>query len=243
MSTRRIYVYWLECSAADLPPDNAWLTEEGLFLLRNFRVPKRRNDWRLGRWTAKQAVAAYLHLSPDHESLAGIQIRATESGAPEVFLPSRPAPVSISISHCNDMAVCAVSQAGAALGCDLEAVAPRSDLFIADYFVESEQQLIARSPASHRPWLATLLWSAKESALKALGEGLRLDTRSVEVRLDPAAADGEWRPLTVLAEGSRSFAGWWRQNQDFVRTVVACPAPSLPPRSLTAARFDHLAME
>ncbi len=228
MSAPHIDVYWLECNGADLPPDNTWLTEEGQFLLRNFRVPKRRNDWRLGRWTAKQAVAAYLHLSPDHKSLAGIEIRAAEGGAPEVFLPHRPAPVSISISHCNDMAACAVSQAGTALGCDLEAVAPRSDVFVADYFVESEQKLIARSPASHRPWLTTLLWSAKESALKALGEGLRLDTRSVEVRLDPAAADGEWRPLTVLAEGSRSFAGWWRQDQDFVRTLVACPAPNLP---------------
>ncbi len=236
MSARHIDVYWLECSGADLPPDNTWLTAEGLLLLRTFRVPKRRNDWRLGRWTAKQAVAAYLHLAADPKSLAGIEIRATDGGAPDVLLPHRPAPVSISISHCNDVAACAVSQAGAALGCDLEAVAPRSDVFVADYFVESEQALIARSPASHRPWLATLLWSAKESALKALGEGLRLDTRSVEVRLEPDSDGGEWRPLMVLAEDGRSFAGWWCHDQDFVRTLVASPAPNLPLRDIPHAR-------
>ena len=228
MSARGIDVHWLECSGADLPVDDLWLSPDELRVLQAFRVPKRRDDWRLGRWTAKQAVAAYLGMTADPRSLANIEIRPADSGAPEVLLPLGPVSVSISITHCDGLAACAVTGPGVAIGCDLEAIEPRSEAFVADYFVVSEQALIAGSPASDRPWLTTLIWSAKESALKALHEGLRLDTRSVEVRLDPASAGNEWRPLTVLAEGHSSFAGWWRRDQKFVRTLVADPVPDLP---------------
>jgi hypothetical protein len=41
---------------------------------------------------------------------------------------------------------------------------------------------VAQPPAPHeRAVLATLIWSAEEAALPALREGLRLDTREVEV--------------------------------------------------------------
>lgn len=40
--------------------------------------------------------------------------------------------------------------------------------------LKEEQELVARAP--ERDELVALLWSGKESALKALREGLRLDT-------------------------------------------------------------------
>ncbi len=52
-----------------------------------------------------------------------------------------------------------------------------SDAFVADYFAPEEQTLIAHSSPADRELMLALLWSAKESALKALREGLRLDTR------------------------------------------------------------------
>ena len=49
-----------------------------------------------------------------------------------------------------------------------------------------------------RAWLANLIWSAKEAAAKARGEGLRLDVRHAEVVLGASAADAAgWRPLHV----------------------------------------------
>ncbi len=227
MSQPAIDVYWLECSREELPATNRWLSEEELRTGQALRVPKRRDDWRLGRWTAKQAVAAYLGLKSDPASLAAIEIRPALSGAPEAILRQHPAPVSISISHSDSLAACAITGHGGLIGCDLEQIEPHSEAFIADYFVESEQALLARSPATDRPWLATLLWSAKESALKALHEGLRLDTRSVEAQ--PRFGDGlEWRPVTVVAEGGRRFEGWWRRDGSMVRTLVSDPSPRLP---------------
>jgi 4'-phosphopantetheinyl transferase EntD len=111
----------------------------------------------------------------------------------------------------------------------LELIESRSDAFIADYFTPEEQNLVAEVPAADRPALLALLWSAKESALKALGEGLRLDTRCVIV--DPlhvsADVDG-WSPLQVRHTGGQVFNGWWQFADHMVRTVVAAPVPSPP---------------
>lgn len=228
MSASGIDVYWLECERADLPADDRWLAEEELHVLQAFRVPKRRDDWRLGRWTAKQAVADYLELRADRSSLATIEIRPALSGVPEAYLRHRPAPVSISITHCHGVAACAVTGYGGTVGCDLEAIEPHSDAFLADYFLDSEQALVARSPAADRPWLVTLLWSAKESALKALHEGLRLDTRSVQAQPEFGAGADRWRPITVLADDGRRFAGWWREDGKLIRTLVSDPSPNQP---------------
>lgn len=226
-------VHWLECVATEVPADDRWLSPEELRVQRGLLVPKRRSDWRLGRWTAKQAVAAHLHLPNNPPSLSHIEVRAAPSGAPEVLLSHLPAALCISIAHSGGLAACAVARPGLALGCDVELIEPRSEAFVADYFVDSERALIAASSAADQPWVATLLWSAKESALKALQEGLRLDTRSVEARLGVGSAIEEWRPLTVSA-GDRIFSGWWRRDDKFVRAVVANPAPAAP-RTLALA--------
>ncbi len=227
MSETRIDVYWLECNRNELPAHDRWLSDEELRVLQALKVPKRHDDWRLGRWTAKQAVAAYVGMKFDAASLAKIEIRTALSGAPEAFLRRHPAPLSISISHSNGIAACAITGPGGVIGCDVEEIEPHSDTFVADYFLESEQTLIARSAIADHPWLVTLLWSAKESAMKALHEGLRLDTRSVQVH--PGFGDGqEWRPVTVLGAAGRHFDGWWCHEGSLIRTLVADPSPRVP---------------
>ena len=232
--------YWLEQNEADLPTQDDWLSLDEAALMNRMRFAKRRADWRLGRWTAKRAAAAYLNLAEDPRALREIEIRAAPSGAPELFLASRPALVTISISHRSGIAVCAIAMDRAALGCDLELIEPRDAAFVADYFTEEEQELISRLPAQEQPRLVTLLWSAKESTLKALRRGLRLATRSLGVTFeDPTdhepAADvlrqssklSCWRPLRVAARGEL-FRGWWQSTGQLMRTLVGSPSP-LPP--------------
>lgn len=240
-------VHWLEQTAADVPPDNAWLAAGERVHLSGLRFPKRRSDWRLGRWTAKQAVAACLNLP--RQTLADIEIRSAQSGAPQVFLQNEAAAVSISISHRADVAACAVAPSGAMLGCDLELIEPRSAAFLADYFTAEEQELVARAPTADSDRVANLVWSAKESALKALGEGLRLDSRCVVVGLlqnrghvdfleNPTAGSqaqaGGWHSLQVAYTDGRVFHGWWQHTGSFLRTMVASPPPT-PPVILTVA--------
>ena len=236
-------VGWFEQCLADVRDEPDWLGPHELERMGQLRIPKRRDDWRLGRWTAKNAIAAYLHLPRDPMALSAIEIRPANSGAPAAFLAGQPAPVSISLSHRAGRAVSAVGPKEIAIGCDLEFVEPRSDAFLADYFHPQEQELIAQSNDA-RLRLVALLWSAKESTLKALHEGLRLDPRSIDVKL---AADSSgsgvarasvadfsssaaWQPLHSYYQG-REFHGWWRCADEFVHTVIGI-SPFSPPRVL-----------
>ena len=222
-------VYWLTWIEAELPEDDAWVAAAEAAVLAGLRFPKRRAAWRLGRYAAKRALAACLADNPP--SLSRIAILAAFDGAPEVFVEGGPAPFTLSISHSEGRAFCAVAAGRVALGCDLEKIEPRSAAFVADYFTPAEQTLVEGAANEDRPWLANLIWSAKESTLKALREGLRLDTRSVEVDLSAPQQTAEWRPLNVFfTEQRQPFRGWHRVEAGFVQTVVARPPAGLPIR-------------
>jgi 4'-phosphopantetheinyl transferase len=231
-----VNVYWLVQNDRDVPVGDRWLGASERARLDGLHIPKRRADWRLGRWTAKCAVSAYLNLPQDPEALAAVELRPAPSGAPEVFLDDRPGPVALSLSHSGAAGLCVVAPAGAEVGCDLETVEPRSAAFLADYFTDEERQLVARTPAEGRDRVLTLLWSAKESALKTLRCGLRSDTRSVNAAPAdlPLAPIEEWRRVSVAHIGGRTLHGWWRESRDLVYTVVADP----PPLRLVALPID-----
>jgi 4'-phosphopantetheinyl transferase len=247
-------VYWLQQSEADLPATDEWLSESESARLSSFRFARRRADWRLGRWTAKCAVAASLRLPGDYRSLKQIEIIPAATGQPEVVLHDQAETVTISISHRGGVALCAVALGEVELGCDLEMIEPRSDAFTADYFTQKEQELIAQTSGEDKALLVSLLWSAKESALKALHLGLRADTRSVEVRPvdlhgkwfgelngrsvpespfseSPKVFAALWRPLQVQSLGGLEFCGRWQHSNDLVRTIVATVPRDVPRNS------------
>jgi 4'-phosphopantetheinyl transferase len=224
-----MHTYWLTQTNEDMPVTNDWLSTVEIIRLNGFRFPKRRTDWRLGRWTAKQAIASCLHWPAHPMLLAQIEIRATFSGAPEALLPGVTTPFSFSISHRAGMAMCALSSVRVKLGCDVELVEPRTQSFVTDYFSPEEQNLVAREAPENTPEVVTLLWSAKESALKALGQGLRLDTRDVIVTpLEGQPDISGWSPLQVQCPDAQTLHGWWRAMDNFVYTVVSHPAPECP---------------
>jgi 4'-phosphopantetheinyl transferase len=233
-------VYWLEQIEADVPAENDWLSANEVTCLRGLRFPKRCADWRLGRWTAKRALSVCLDLPAHPQVFKKLDIRPAASGAPEAYFADEPAPVTISLSHRDGIAACAVAMTGVDMGCDLEMVEPRSDAFVADYFTVEEQALVARASETNRPRLLALLWSAKESALKALHEGLRLDTRSVIVSPFAVPFDlNGWSPLQVRYVGGQVFHGWWQNTGNILRTVVAAPSPDSPiPLRIPAHFFD-----
>jgi len=234
-------VYWLEQREDDVPPANDWLSARETTRLSGLHFAKRRGDWRLGRWTAKHAIASCLNLAADPQALANIEIRPTPSGAPEVFVANAPASVTISLSHRDGRALCVIAAGGVDLGCDLEVIEMRSEAFVADYFTSEEQTFVERALPAERARVVTLIWSAKESAMKALREGLRLDTRSVIVNAgDPSCDLNRWNTLQVRCAEGQTFHGWWRNTNNILRTVVANPLPDLPiPLEMPAHVFER----
>jgi 4'-phosphopantetheinyl transferase len=249
-------IFWLQQTMADVPTDNSWLCANEALRLRGIKFPKRCNDWRLGRWTAKCAIAAFLGWRVESSFLDNIEIRPAMSGAPEAFMAGQRTNLGVSLSHCAGRAIAALVPSGMAVGCDLERIEPRIDAFVSDYFTPEEQLFVEKIPTPYLPALVTLLWSAKESALKALCQGLRLDTRSISVNigdgrlisrnlaedLEKASIQHfpcgprplEWRALQVSSINTDwTFYGWWQATSDFVWTVVA-GAPLLPPILLSS---------
>jgi 4'-phosphopantetheinyl transferase len=169
-------------------------------------------------------------------SPARVEIVAAADGAPEARLDGRPAPVGLSLSHRAGRALAVVGEPGAELGCDLEAIEPRSAAFVSDWLSPAEQALVAEAGATGRDLVANLLWTAKEAAAKARREGLRLDVRDAVaapegpdsmVPVDSGAP--EWRRLSVVWAGDgRRVAGWWRAEPGWVMAVAAEPAADAP---------------
>ena len=210
--------WWMEQTCRDLPPNSEWLSVRERSRLAAIRVPKRRADWLLGRWTAKLAAASRLYGSLDLEVLASFEVRPASSGAPELFEKGVRCPFELSISHSGGVGFSVI--AAGCVGCDIEVVEARNEAFVSDYFTPSEQALVAATPLENRSLLSNLVWSAKESAMKALHEGLRLDTRDLNVTVPPERASGSWFPLLVSHQGREPFPGWWRAQRGLVRTIV-----------------------
>lgn len=222
-------IYWTLVDHSQLPQEQAglWLGSTELQKLSSLRFPKRREEWLLGRWAAKSLA----HSLPGYRqfALSDLEVRNSPDGSPHLWLPEgEPAPDCLSISHSHQLALVAMTPGPALrIGADLEKIEPRSHEFVEDYFTSAERSRVDSLPAEARDTVSTLIWSAKESMLKALQVGLRWDTRQVEVfkvqGLAPMLDEsGSWQGLQVgdPKPAGRHWAGWWQRRDDFLMTIV-----------------------
>jgi 4'-phosphopantetheinyl transferase len=238
---------WTAFETSDQVPDCssgvAWLTPAEKERLALFRVSKRREEWLLGRFTAKRVVESAAPetlgrtLSPE-----AFEIASERSGAPFARLTSgERLPIRITVSHSHGAAFCALVPAtdGAAIGGDLEWVEPRSPGFVRDFLTQGEAAIVEAADPANRPLLANAIWSAKESVLKALEVGLAADTRAVEIRLTREPAQTPFRPPETawhrfdaacaagMDASGAPLSGFWATRGLFVVTLAArLPAPT-----------------
>jgi 4'-phosphopantetheinyl transferase len=211
---------WLVQSVADVPGHYDWLARAELDVLEAKAIIKRRSEWLLGRWTAKKALLPHLQKHITILDYSEIEIRAAADGAPEVFIRESPAPVTISLSHSRGVALCAVAGRQEAIGCDTEYIEPHGEAFLHDYFAPPERDTVAGTTPAQQPLAATLIWSAKESVLKAMREGLRRDTRSVIIDVTPETTGDEWSVFRAHCETTgKKFDGWWRVSGTHVHSI------------------------
>jgi len=215
-----IDIKWHSAGMHQVDPSAAWEDTALRSRLAMMKYPKRRSEARLGRWTAKAAVAMAVGLDADDaETLHRIMVRNAPDGAPEVEVDGAHAGLTIAMTDRADWAVCAVVEGPTRVGCDLELVEPRSPAFVGDYFTAHEQALVRH--AANPELSGNLVWSAKESALKVLRTGLRRPAKSVEVHLTDGDGNG-WSALTVHdSDTGRTFPGWWIRYGEFVLTIAA----------------------
>jgi len=234
-------IYWTLVQDGQMPVDYAenFLSEREMYKLSSLRFPKRRDEWLLGRWAAKSLVQS---ISPYRGyTLDELEIRNTKNGAPFIQQPDGAVLADcLSISHSHRQAVCALSLGqNFNIGADLEKIEVRTDEFVADYFTAMERETISSLPNEIRQTAVNLIWSMKESMLKALGVGLNWDSRKVEVReiegLFPLTSSaGKWQKAQIgdFQKPQRQWAGWWQCRKNFVITLVGFTGGPVEPGSI-----------
>ncbi len=213
--------HWVVRSRTEVPRERDWLGAGERAQLARWHFPKRRADWRVGRWAAKHALAECLRARGFHPPLCEIEVLPAADGAPEVHLATLDVILAVSISHAGGLGFAVACEGPVALGCDIERIEPRGGRFVGDYFTPAEARLVERAPEPTRPFLATLVWSAKESALKARRTGLRADTRTIEVRLAGDRAGGRCGLLSLrCTDPVEKLRGCWWVGDGFIHTIV-----------------------
>lgn len=218
---------YLVRSLTDVPTGDLWLGEREREAQTRLRAPARRRAWRLGRWAGKLAVSARLEVPPTE-----IEILAAPDGAPEAWSDTEHLPVELSLSHRAGLVLAAAGVPPAALGCDAEAITPRSAAFVRDCCADQERALLDRLPPGTAADLCTnAICVAKEAAIKMRHGGPQLDRRRALVSLDPASGV-RWAPATVAWPNNPPAHGWWRRHGEHVLCVMASE-PLDPPQPLT----------
>jgi len=170
----------------------------------------RRRDWLAGRQAARKAVATHLGVPPTRVRLA-----RREGAAPNVLLrdedaTSRAMPISISISHCNGLGLAAVADEPARVGVDLERAGhiEREHL---RYFLSAGEWAVAERAG------ATLVWTLKEAAWKALRLNDATPFSALRLAIDTTSTlrgvwlYGDWIPAAAQS---------WRVSRDLVAAAV-----------------------
>ncbi|MFO7681287.1 MAG: 4'-phosphopantetheinyl transferase superfamily protein [Chloroflexota bacterium] len=242
-------IHWLAQSADSYPTGPDGVVLDGVLHPREqarfatLKTEKRRQDWLLGRLTAKQLIReVQREKMGEGVPLTALEVGNGERGEPIVncelsivncqgTASNLQSLISLSISHSHGHAFCAlVERPDWPLGADIERIEARSEAFVADYFTEEERGLETEAVGEMRDVWVTAVWSAKESVLKALRLGLTVDTRWVTCLIEPVAERPfTWTPFTVHCDNARlpqaapPLVGWWRTYEEFVLTLVVKP--------------------
>ncbi len=199
--------------APDILAERILSPVERAYWLSLHAIEKRRREWLLGRYAAKEAVRTLLAQRRNlNLAAAEIEIVPDGYGCPRVSGAAIPEPVPvISIAH-SEGAACAAAALGAGvlLGIDLESLQRRRENFEAIAFGPGERILLANLPAAQRQEWALRMWGAKEALGKALGRGLSAGLHAFEItKLNAAAGSMELRLGDAAIAQAPSLAGKW----------------------------------
>ena len=134
---------------------------------QRFIPPAKRHEYLVTRILVRTVLGAALGIAPET-----LQFTRNEWGRPALFPP---APLHFNISHSEGLIVCLVAAAHA-VGVDTEPLARAPALLALAPRVFAPQELsdLAALPVEEQAPRALLLWTLKESYLKARGRGLSL---------------------------------------------------------------------
>lgn len=190
--------------------------------LSRMKHPLQRQRATVMRGSLRWVLGAYLRVSPER-----VPLTRRPNGRPRLRLAPGDAGLSVSSASCRGTGTFVVAT-GTEVGIDLECVDPqRFPSALARHILHPRELVLfeAMPATAHAAWLARA-WVCKEAMLKALGLGLQMDPRRMEVMAPDFAATprgGEFRP-----GGLAPWRGWLGCRGAFLTAVTFVdPATSL----------------
>ena len=139
-------------------------------------------------------------------------------GKPEIVAEQNPTNLQFNLSHCDDMAVCAVTLQEP-IGVDIEHHSSRNAMLpLAErYFAAAEVHALTALPVHHQHKRFFDYWTLKEAYIKAHGKGLSMQLDQVCFDLDTAGVI----KITTPATANKS---WYLQLMDLTQehTLAIC---------------------
>lgn len=217
------------------PAALALLSETERAQHHRFIPQKKRHEYMVARVLVRTVLGRALGVAPEV-----LQFTANEWGRPAVWPP---APLHFNVSHTDGLLVCMVS-GNPDIGVDTEQLARAPDLLALanTVFAPQELQDLAALPDSEQGYRAVVLWTLKESYIKARGMGLALPLDGFAFRFD---ADGRVRLEVSPAledDGSRWQFHTRLLGEHFISIAQAVPQVEPLPDSLQESLPGGLAV-
>ncbi len=139
------------------------------------KFDRRKRSYLLGRYAAKQAIAAFV----SEKDIRNILIQQGIFNQPFVTCEDAHN-VQVSITHCDELGAAIAFPESHPMGIDIERMNKNKREVIEGQMTEAEKELMKALPTSH-DILLTLLWTVKEALSKVLKTGLMTPFKIFEV--------------------------------------------------------------
>jgi 4'-phosphopantetheinyl transferase len=182
----------------------------------NYYFPKDRDCFVIARGVLRTLLGRYLQSEPDQ-----LRFCYGSHGKPALIGPSGSDQIRFSVSHSNQLALCAVTR-NREVGVDVEYV--REDLAnteIAERFFSSREAAMLRAlPIERRVEGFFNCWTRKEAYVKARGRGLSLPLNLFDVSVGPGAGAA----ILSTQENSKEALNWSLRDLEPAHGYVAALA-------------------
>lgn len=169
-----------------------------------FHLERDRRRFIVGRGWLRMLLGLYLNCRPDH-----VQFCYNAHGKPALAEAQGDDALGFNLAHAGDLMLCALVRGPAhRVGVDVECIGaiPEADQIAASFFSDQERERLATLAADQKEEMFLSIWTRKEAWVKAIGQGLTLPLRQLDVWA------GDMIDLTGVAKDHASATRWTVQS-------------------------------
>lgn len=181
-----------------IPDCRELLSSEENRRAQRFRFDKDRSRFIAAHAAMRRILASYLCVRPQNVTLSH-----SRTGKPALAGPFEKSRITFNLSHSGDLGLLALTL-DSLIGVDIERI--REDYEIddsADVFSTQEQKSLSNLPRSQKTAAFFSCWTRKEAYVKALGVGLSIPLKSLDVGFASSVPPAPPRVAKCPQQGSR----------------------------------------